>query len=38
MLEISKKIKDQTATQEEIDGFMKAYADLTEDLKNELKN
>lgn len=38
MLEIGEKIKNQTATQEEIDMFLKGFADLTEDVKHELKN
>lgn len=38
MSEIAEKIKNQTATQEEVDAFMKGYADLTEEIKNELKN
>ncbi|MCX6795473.1 MAG: hypothetical protein NT165_01950 [Candidatus Falkowbacteria bacterium] len=38
MLAIAEKIKNQTATQEDIEMFAKAFAEMTEELKNELKD
>lgn len=37
MSEINEKIKNKTATKEEIELFFKGFADLTEEIKNELK-
>ena len=38
MTALAEKIKNQTATPEEFDSFVKGYADLTEELKNLLTN
>jgi hypothetical protein len=37
MEEIVKKIENHTATQEEVEEFLKGYADLTEEIKENLK-